>query len=174
MTHRARSWRSASSALLPVATAALATGILIAEAITAMKVGVAVCYVVGVLLAARFSSARGIVLAGAGCVGLTLLAFFLPGFSETEAGGIGVKASISAAVIGLTTFLVTERHRATDALRESEEQWREVFGHNPGMYFIVRPNRAGPPGYAFCAPPLGSTAADFVGTTVRTGFLVTR
>jgi len=98
MTHRARSWRSASSALLPVATAALATGIFIAEAITAMKLAVAVCYVVVVLLAARFCSARGIVLVGAGCAGLTLLAFFLPGFSETEAGGIGVKASIGVSL----------------------------------------------------------------------------
>ena len=44
---------------------------------------------------------------------LTVLAFFLPGFTETEAGGVGVKASISAAVIGLTTCLVTERQRAT-------------------------------------------------------------
>ena len=119
MTHQARSWPSVTSALLPVATAALAAGVFVAEAITSMKLAVAVFYVVVVLLAARFCSARGIVLVGAGCVGLTLLAFFLPGFSETEAGGIGVKASISAAVIGLTTFLVTERKRATEALREA-------------------------------------------------------
>ena len=139
MTLQARSWRSATAALLPVATAALAAGVFVAEAITSMKLVVAVCYVVVVLLAARFSSARGVVLVGAGCVGLTLLAFFLPGFSETEAGGTGVKASISAVVIGLTTFLVTEQKRATEALRESEQQWREVFEHNPVMYFIVGP-----------------------------------
>src|SRR5260370_18508954 len=170
MAHRARTSLSASSALLPVATAALATGILIAEAIRAMKLAVAVFYVVVVLLAARFSSARGIVLAGAGCVGLTLLAFFLPGFSETEAGGIGVKASISAAVIGLTTFLVTERHRGRDALRESEEQWREVFEHNPVMYFMVSPIGTVLSVNAFGAAQLGYTAAELIGQSVLTVF----
>src|ERR1700756_789363 len=101
MTHQTPSWRRAAPALFPVGTAALATGIFIAEAITPTKLAVAVCYVVVVLLAARFSRARGIALVGAGCAGLTLLGFFLPGFSETEAGGIGVKASIAVAVIGL-------------------------------------------------------------------------
>src|ERR1700752_3210290 len=100
MTHRARSWRSAPSPRPPVATAALAVAIFVAQAITPMKLVVAVFYVVVVLLAARFCNTRGIVLAGAGCAGLTLLAFFLPGLSETEAGGTGVKASIGVAVIG--------------------------------------------------------------------------
>ena len=173
MTHQmssTRSWRSAASALLPVATAALATGIFVAEAITSMKLAVAVFYVLVVLLAARFSSARGIVLAGAGCVGLTLLAFFLPGFSETEAGGVGSKHSISAAVIGLTTFLVTEQQRATEALRESEEQWREVFEHNPVMYFMVSPTGTVLSVNAFGAAQLGYTAAELIGQSVLSVF----
>ena len=135
-----------------------------------MKLAVAVFYVVVVLLAARFSSARGIVLVGAGCVGLTLLAFFLPGFSETEAGGIGVKASISVAVIGLTTFLVTERKRAMEALRESEEQWREVFEHNPVMYFMVSPTGTVLSVNAFGAAQLGYTAAELIGQSVLNVF----
>jgi PAS domain-containing protein len=139
MTHQARPQRRATSALLAVATAAVAIGIFIAEAITPMKLVVAIFYVVVVLLAARFCNTRGIVLVGAGCAGLTLLAFFLPGLSETEAGGTGVKASIGVAVIGLATFLVTERKRAMETLRESEEQWKEVFEHNPVMYFMVSP-----------------------------------
>jgi PAS domain S-box-containing protein len=32
---------------------------------------------------------------------------------------------------------ITERRRAEAALRESEEQWRAVFEHNPTMYFMV-------------------------------------
>src|SRR5262245_39148402 len=32
---------------------------------------------------------------------------------------------------------ITERNRAEAALRESEEQWRAVFEHNPTMYFMV-------------------------------------
>jgi PAS domain S-box-containing protein len=127
MTDQTRLSRHATSAALPVATAALAAGIFVAEAITVTKLTVAVCYVVVVLLAARFCSARGIVLVGAGCAGLTLLAFFLPGFSETEAGGVGVKASIGVAVIGLATFLVIERQHAEAGLRANEERWRRLF-----------------------------------------------
>src|SRR5215469_5724897 len=129
MTHRARPWRSPSSALLPVATAAVAAIIFIADAITAEKLTVSVSYVVVVLLAARFTSARGIVLVGAGCVGLTALAFLLPGVTEPPAPG--VKASISAALIGLTTFLVPERKRAMEALRASEERWRAMVETAP-------------------------------------------
>ncbi len=170
MRLQAHSWRSAPSALLAVATAALAIGIFIAEAITATKLAVAVCYVVVVLLAARFSSALGIALVGAGCAGLTLLAFFLPGFSETEAGGIGVKASISVAVIGLATFLITERKRAMETLRESEEQWREVFEHNPVMYFMVSPTGAVLSVNAFGAAQLGYTTVQLIGQSVLTVF----
>ena len=171
MKGQSYSLRSAPSALLPVATAVLAVGVFIAEAMTAMKLTVAICYVIVVLLAGRFSSARSIVLVGAGCVGLTLLAFFLPGFSETEAGGVGIKASISAAVIGLTTFLVIERHRATDALREGEEQWREVFEHNPVMYFVVNPVGTVLSVNGFGATQLGYTVDDLVGKSVRGIFL---
>jgi PAS domain S-box-containing protein len=167
---QARSWRSASSALLPVATAALAAGVFIAEAITPMKLAVAVFYVVVVLLAARFCSARGIVLVGAGCAGLTLLAFFLPGFSETEAGGTGVKASIGVAVIGLATFLVTERKRAMETLRESEEQWKEVFEHNPVMYFMVSPTGIVMSVNAAGAIQLGYTADELIGQSVLNVF----
>jgi hypothetical protein len=93
---RARLRRSATAALLPVATAVLAAGIFVADAITAEKLAVSMCYVVVVLLATRFASARGIVLVGAGCVGLTVLAFLVPGVSQLPAPG--VKASISAAI----------------------------------------------------------------------------
>ena len=88
---------------------------------TSEKLTAALFYVVVVLLAARFGNARGVVLVGAGCVGLTLLAFFLPGFAETQAGNVGVKASISAAVIGLTTFLALQRRSArSGAARASQ------------------------------------------------------
>ncbi len=170
MPHQARSWRSVTSAPLPIATAALAAGVFVAEALTPMKLAVAVFYVVVVLLGARFSSARGIVLIGAGCAGLTLLAFFLPGFSETEGGGIGVKASIGVAVIGLATFLITERKRAMETLRESEKQWREVFEHNPVMYFMVSPTGEVLSVNAFGAAQLGYTATELIGQSVLTVF----
>jgi PAS domain S-box-containing protein len=170
MRLQARPSRSATSALLPVAITALAIGIFIAEAITPMKLVVAIFYVVVVLVAARFCNARGIVLVGAGCAGLTLLAFFLPGLSETEAGGTGVKASIGVAVIGLATFLITERKRAMETLQESEKQWREVFEHNPVMYFMVSPAGVVLSVNAFGAAQLGYTAAELIGQSVLTVF----
>ena len=168
MTHQLRSWRSATSALLPVATAALAAGIFIAETITPAKLTVAVFYVIVVLLAARFCSARGTVLVGAGCVGLTILAYSVSTSGETEASGI--KMMIGAAVIGLTTFLVTERKRGTDTLRASEEQWREVFEHNPVMYFMLGPTGTVLSVNAFGAAQLGYTAAELIGESVLTVF----
>ena len=170
MTHRTRSWRSVASALLPLATAALATVIFAAQAMTSEKLTVALFYVLVVLLAARFCNARGLVLVGAGCVGLTMLAFFLPGLTDTDAGNVGLKASISAAVIGLTTLLVTQHHRATDALRQSEKQWREVFEHNPVMYFMVNPTGTVLSVNGFGASQLGYTASELVGQSVLSVF----
>jgi PAS domain S-box-containing protein len=125
MTDQTRIPRRVASALLPAATAALAAGVFIAEAISPMKLAVAVFYVLVVLLAARFCTARGILLVGAGCVGLTVLAYALSGLGRLEASGI--RLPMSVAVIGLTTFLITERKRAEVALRASEERWRGLF-----------------------------------------------
>src|ERR1700761_2777028 len=120
MMDQSRRSQHATSALLPVATAVLASAIFVVQAMTSEKLTAALFYVLVVLLASRFCTPRGVVLVGAGCVGLTLLAFFFPGLTDTDAGNVGLKASISAAVIGLATLLVTEHHRATEALRESE------------------------------------------------------
>jgi PAS domain S-box-containing protein len=59
---------------------------------------------------------------------------------------------------------------ATEALRESEEQWREVFEHNPVMYFIV--NAAGSVlcVNAFGAAQLGYTVGELVGQSVLNVF----
>src|SRR5215470_17841052 len=119
MTHQLRSWQSGAAALLPAATAALAVGVFIAEAITPAKLTVAIFYVIVVLLAARFCSARGIVLVGAGCVGLTVLANFMSAFGETEVGGI--KTAVGAAVVGVTTFLALRSQSTEARLWESEK-----------------------------------------------------
>jgi PAS domain S-box-containing protein len=291
MRLQARSWRSATSALLPVATAALAAGILVAELITSEKLTAALFYVLVVLLASRFCNARGIALVGAGCAGLTLLAFLLPGV--TQPSGPALKALISIVAIGSTTFLalrsqsseaalreqaslldlthdsivarrfdddvitywsrgaeelygwdraeavgrvgselrnsaipplpldqiksellrvgrwegelvnnkrdgtrvlvtsrwslrrdrhggpaiilvtsndITERKRAEQALRDSEEQWREVFEHNPVMYFMVSPTGTVLSVNGFGAAQLGYTAAELIGQSVLNVF----
>src|ERR1700761_2134685 len=98
MMDQSRLPRRIAGAALPFATAALAAAIFVAQAMTSEKLTAALFYVLVVLLAARFCNARGVVWVGAGCVGLTLLAFFLPGLTETDAGNSGLKASVSAAV----------------------------------------------------------------------------
>jgi hypothetical protein len=72
MTHRACPWRIPRSALLPVATVALAAGTFIANLMTPV-IPVGVLYVAVILLTARFCSARGIMMVGAGCATLAML-----------------------------------------------------------------------------------------------------
>jgi PAS domain S-box-containing protein len=295
MTHRSRSWRSASSALLPVATAALAIGIFIADTVMVPEISVAVLYVAVVLMAARFCRPPGVVLVGAGCIGLTGLSYFLSADSALNAA-ISIAAlgstTFSIAAIGLAAFLtlqnqsaeaklreqanlldlthdsivarrfdddlitywsrgaeelygwqraeavgrvgsefrknvaplpfeeikaellrvgrwegelvnnrrdgtpvlvasrwslqrdrhgrpativvtsndITERKRAEQALRESEEQWREVFEHNPVMYFMVSPTGKVLSVNGFGASQLGYTVAELVGQSVLSVF----
>jgi PAS domain S-box-containing protein len=254
MTHQARSSRCATSALLPVATAAVAASIFAADILTPPDVVVSGLYVLVVLMASRFCRPSGIVLAAAGCIGLVLAAYFLSaetainaaipipaigaaaflalqsklaeatlreqasllnlthdtiiargfeddvitywnrgaeelyGWHRAEAvGKVGfelvktnfpvlldqIKAKLlrigrfegefvnrkrdgtpvavtsrwslqrdrrgRPAVILVTSNDITDRKRAEQALRESEEEWREVFEHNPVMYFMVSP-----------------------------------
>ena len=283
MTHRL--CPRPASALLPVATAALAIGICIADILTGVAAALAVLYVAVVLMSARFCRPLGIMLYATGCVGLTVLSYFLSGESA-------INSAIAVAAIGLTTFLalksqsaeatlreqaslldlthdsivarrfdddvitywsrgaeelygwpraeamgrvgselrkiaiplpldeikaellrvgrwegelvnnkrdgkpvlvtsrwtlqrdkhgrpavilvtsndVTEQKRASEALRESEEQWREVFEHNPVMYFMVTPTGTVLSVNGFGAAQLGYTAAELIGKSVLTVF----
>ena len=88
MTEQARSQGKATFALLPIAPAAFAIGIFIADISTKLEVAVEVLYVAVVLMAARFCRARGVVLVAAGCVSLTVLNYFLTPHEATAAGVI--------------------------------------------------------------------------------------
>jgi hypothetical protein len=76
MKGQSHSRQRATSALLPVATAALATGIFIADFLAPPEVVVSGLYVVVVLMASRFCRPSGVVLVAAGCIGLVLAAYF--------------------------------------------------------------------------------------------------
>ena len=107
-------------------------------------------------------------LVGAGCVSLTVIANVLSAFGETEAGGI--KTAIGAAVVGVTAFLAVRSQSTEARLRESEKQWREVFEHNPVMYFMVSPTGTVLSLNSFGAAQLGYTAAELIGQSVLTVF----
>jgi PAS domain S-box-containing protein len=117
MTDQVRSRANASStSLLAIVTAAFAIGIFIADTTTKLEIAVAVLYVAVVLMAARFCRARGVVLVAAGCVGLTVLSYFLTPHGPIPAAVTNTLISIST--IGLTTFLVLQSQSAEVTLRE--------------------------------------------------------
>src|SRR5262249_30407862 len=71
----------------------------------------------------------------------------------------------------ITTNDITDRKRAEDALRKSEEKWRAVFEHNPTMYFMVDPARTIASVNPFGAEQLGYTVEELVGRPVLDVFL---
>ena len=70
-----------------------------------------------------------------------------------------------------TSIDIEDRKRAVEALRESEEHWREVFEHNPVMYFIVDATGTVLSVNSFGAAQLGYTVDELVGQSVFNVFL---
>ncbi|MCU1244802.1 MAG: hypothetical protein JWN02_712 [Acidobacteria bacterium] len=118
MTYPARTQLKAASAALPVAAAALAIGIFVADRLTPVGVAVAGLYVAVVLMATRFLRPRGVVLVAVGCAVLTVLSYLLSRTSgrEAEEGVVNVLTAIAA--IGVTTFLALRGQSAEAALRD--------------------------------------------------------
>ena len=65
-----------------------------------------------------------------------------------------------------TVIDITERKRAEDELRKSEEQWRDVFENNPTMYFMVDAEGIVLAINPFGAEQLGYNVNELVGQTV--------
>ncbi|HKB90084.1 MAG TPA: PAS domain S-box protein, partial [Opitutaceae bacterium] len=65
---------------------------------------------------------------------------------------------------------VTERKRGEEALRKSEEQWRDVFENNPTMYFMVDAAGTVMSVNPFGAEQLGYSVSELVGQPVLTVF----
>jgi PAS domain S-box-containing protein len=102
---------------LPIATAAAAIAVFIADTVTDVDIAYAVLYVVVVLMAARFLSARGVMLVTAGCVGLTVVSYLLTATTGRPFEGI-VNALISLGAILLTAVLAMQAQKATEALQK--------------------------------------------------------
>jgi PAS domain S-box-containing protein len=65
---------------------------------------------------------------------------------------------------------IQERRRALEALRDSEEQWRAVFEHNPTMYFLLDAAGTVLSVNPYGAGQLGYEATELAGRPVREVF----
>ncbi|OAP50336.1 PAS domain S-box protein [Sinorhizobium americanum] len=65
---------------------------------------------------------------------------------------------------------ITERKRAEEALRDSEEQWRAVFENNPTMYFMVDATGTIVSVNPFGAEQLGYAVGELIGRPVQDVF----
>ena len=151
------------SLLLPLASAALAAVIFIVDMITPPAVAVAVLYVTVVLMVGRVLRTRGIGLTASGCVILTLLSYFFG--SETSAN-----ATVSVIAIAGTAFLAIRGRSTEDAASRNEAEWREIFEHNPVMYFVVDPAGKVLLANGFAAAELRYSVDELVGQSVFKAF----
>jgi PAS domain S-box-containing protein len=117
MTHQARPSETSTASIFVIATVAFTIGIFIADTLTHLDVAVPVLYVVVVLMTARFLQPRGVLLVCIGCMGLTLLSFFLSHPGRPEPTGV-TNTFVSLLAIGLTTFLVRRSQSTEVMLRE--------------------------------------------------------
>lgn len=117
----------------------------------------------------------------------TLIVFFVPPINQFK---VDDPRHLAIMLVFLITSLVVTRlianaHKEKElaleaeaklrqsqaALRDSETQWREVFEHNPVMYFMVDAPGTVLNVNTFGAAQLGYSVADLVGQSVLTVFL---
>ena len=91
--------------LFPLAAVAVAGLTFVADTLTDYEIAAATFYVVVVLLASRFSGSRGLLLVGSGCIGLTILSYFLTKDGNFHTGVINTAISILA-IAGVTSLAI--------------------------------------------------------------------
>src|SRR5947208_10265878 len=110
-------------ATVPIGVAGLATVIFVIDTVTRPEIAVAVFYIVVVLISALFAHGRRVLLVSAGCMGLTLLSYFLWPKIAPQAGAVNV--AISLAAIGGTGYLALR----IKAAETEAQQTRIEFVH---------------------------------------------
>jgi C4-dicarboxylate-specific signal transduction histidine kinase len=108
------------SSILPVLAAALAIAIFIADMLTELEIAVAVFYIFVVLMSVRFLRRRGVALVSAGCMALTILAYFLSHSGAPYPGLVNFGISLSA--IGVTAYLALKIESAVVTAQEARVQ----------------------------------------------------
>src|SRR5262245_30815067 len=106
----------ARSRFLPVLAGLFAIVIFVIDTVVPLDIAIAVLYVVVVLIASNIYQRRGLLVAAAACMALTLLSYFI--VHEPEADSALVRCLMSLAAIGATTFLALRNQAANAMLRE--------------------------------------------------------
>lgn len=98
--------------------------IFVIDTITDLEIAVAVFYIVVVLMSVSFCRTRGVILVSAGCMGLTIVSYFLTPRGDPQAGLIN--CGISLAAIGGGTYVVLRIKSAEVAIHEARAQLAHV------------------------------------------------
>jgi hypothetical protein len=107
---------------LPLATALLALVFLIVDAITPAEVAVSWAYVVVILFAGQFLSARGVVLVTVACAVLTVAGFVIyPPTDQLSLYAAVTNCMLSVLALAGTAFFVVRGQAAARALREQTD-----------------------------------------------------
>ena len=120
---QAGSRRHPAAMLLPIATAALATGIFVADTVTTHELATGTLYVVVILMASRFCMGRALLLVGAGCVALLILSYLLSPPVEL-ARLVLLNLTLRSAAIAGATLLAWQSQSAHAVARANEEALR--------------------------------------------------
>lgn len=112
--------------LPPVAAASLAMAIFLFDALSTLRIAVAVLYGIVVLISATFASRRGVILIAIGCAALMFAAYTFDHGSHMERAPL-LRGAVSLAALAVTTFLVLKSQTATLVLAASEQRYRSIF-----------------------------------------------
>lgn len=112
--------------LPPVAAASLALVIFLFDALSTLRIAVAVLYGIVVLISATFCSRRGVTWIAIGCAALTLIAYAFDHGGELQSAPL-LRGAVSLAALAVTTFLALKNQTATLVLASSEERYRGIF-----------------------------------------------
>ena len=110
--------------LLPITAIVLTVATFLFDTITNLEIAAPVFYTTVVLMSVQFCRKRGVILAGFGCIALTLLSDMLTRAGPSQAGFINTTISLLA--IAITTYLGLKIKSAEIAMHEARAQLAHV------------------------------------------------
>jgi len=123
-------WRT--STLFPVLTFLAATVIFLADTLSPVEIGFAALYVAVVMLSATFLNQQGLVVAGVGCMLLTVVSFAIVHGSFDHIGPL-IRCLVALFTIALTTFVWRKYQQSMQASDEKAVVVdRRTLGITPG------------------------------------------